>query len=80
MIDLIDKKQNYTTVIKSLLSGMAEKDARNESPLVLYQLNQTEPGYYRLNVSSLRASTSYYNVTIKSAPIYWHGIDVHGMY
>lgn len=49
---------------------------------MLYHLNQTEPGTYRLNVSSTSSPLEHsYNVTIKSAQLYWDGgIDTYGMY
>ncbi|XP_053671739.1 uncharacterized protein LOC128721954 [Anopheles nili] len=46
-------------------------------PLLLFQLNQTQPGYYRLNVSPSDAVMGSYNVTIKSAQHYWQGFDIH---
>ncbi|XP_050071841.1 uncharacterized protein LOC126559712 [Anopheles maculipalpis] len=69
----------------SLIDLIRDKDhhlrTRNvnpkESPLLLYQLNQTHPGHYRLNVSSLSALGNLYNVTVKSSQLYWPGIEMY---
>uniref|UniRef100_A0A182Y775 Uncharacterized protein n=1 Tax=Anopheles stephensi TaxID=30069 RepID=A0A182Y775_ANOST len=71
VIDLIrDKDLHYRTSVK-----LAELDDTKESSLLLYHLNQTHPGHYRLNVSSSSVVGNLYNVTIKSSQLYWHGID-----
>uniref|UniRef100_A0A4Y0BK12 VWFA domain-containing protein n=1 Tax=Anopheles funestus TaxID=62324 RepID=A0A4Y0BK12_ANOFN len=78
VIDLFhDKKHNYTTEKKSHSTEMVILTESKETPLLLYQLNQTQPGHYRLNVTSSSAPGNYYNITIKTAQIYWHGIDLY---
>ncbi|XP_052902288.1 uncharacterized protein LOC128309846 [Anopheles moucheti] len=78
VIDLIhDKEHKYTTDIASLLTGTVRSYDPKETPLLLFLFNQTQPGLYRLNVSASSAPANLYNVTIKSASIFWHGIDTY---
>ncbi|XP_041766140.1 uncharacterized protein LOC121590478 [Anopheles merus] len=76
---LIDLLRDSGTSAKPQRNGATDPASRNEAPVMLYHLNQTEPGTYRLNVSSTSSPLEHaYNVTIKSAQLYWDGgIDTY---
>uniref|UniRef100_A0A182QGT3 VWFA domain-containing protein n=1 Tax=Anopheles farauti TaxID=69004 RepID=A0A182QGT3_9DIPT len=70
LVDLLRGTENH-------VKSESKATGREESPLLLYQLNQTQSGQYRLNVSSANASPNVYSVTIKSSQLYWQGLDTY---